>query len=365
MTIAIMPNLKLIIMILFSVTIGSAYENEYTNEYAVHVRGGPEVADNLAVMYGYRNIGQIGSLKDHYLFEHSDVPRIAKRPATGPHTRLNDEENVQWMEQQMVIKREKRDMMNNFTDPLWSDEWYINRDGVTMKVQEAWDAGYTGKDVVVTIADDGLEIDHPDLIGNYDQEASIDLNDRDSNPYPRSTPDDYNNHGTRCAGAVAMMANNSICGVGIAYNARIGGIRILDGKVTDSVEASALSYQPQHVDIYSSSWGPTDDGETLEGPGRLVTQALYDGATNGRGGKGSIYVLAAGNGGVVDDCNCDGYQANIYTVSITSATEKGTKPFYTESCASALATTYSSGDAGERQICSTDEHQKCTKHHTG
>lgn len=30
-------------------------------------------------------------------------------------------------------------------------------------------------------------------------------------------------HGTRCAGEVAMMANNKKCGVGVAYNARIGG----------------------------------------------------------------------------------------------------------------------------------------------
>ena len=32
-------------------------------------------------------------------------------------------------------------------------------------------------------------------------------------------------HGTRCAGEVAMIANNRKCGVGVAYNARIGGKR--------------------------------------------------------------------------------------------------------------------------------------------
>lgn len=30
-------------------------------------------------------------------------------------------------------------------------------------------------------------------------------------------------HGTRCAGEVAAVANNGICGVGVAYNAKIGG----------------------------------------------------------------------------------------------------------------------------------------------
>lgn len=31
-------------------------------------------------------------------------------------------------------------------------------------------------------------------------------------------------HGIKCAGIIAAVANNSFCGVGIAYSARIGGI---------------------------------------------------------------------------------------------------------------------------------------------
>ena len=48
---------------------------------------------------------------------------------------------------------------------------------------------------------------------------------------------DSNRHGTRCAGEVAAAANNSECAVGIAFNAGIGGVRMLDGDVTDAVEA--------------------------------------------------------------------------------------------------------------------------------
>jgi furin len=36
-----------------------------------------------------------------------------------------------------------------------------------MNVQEAWAEGITGKGSVVTILDDGLEKDHPDIIRNY------------------------------------------------------------------------------------------------------------------------------------------------------------------------------------------------------
>ena len=33
-------------------------------------------------------------------------------------------------------------------------------------------------------------------------------------------------HGTRCAGEIVAVANNSICGVGVAYNAKIGGNKL-------------------------------------------------------------------------------------------------------------------------------------------
>lgn len=36
-----------------------------------------------------------------------------------------------------------------------------------MNVQQAWDDGFTGKGVVVTILDDGLEKNHPDIQPNY------------------------------------------------------------------------------------------------------------------------------------------------------------------------------------------------------
>lgn len=36
-----------------------------------------------------------------------------------------------------------------------------------------------------------------------------------------------NKHGTRCAGEVAAVAFNNYCGVGVAYNASIGGMFLL------------------------------------------------------------------------------------------------------------------------------------------
>lgn len=73
----------------------------------------------------------------------------------------------------------------------------------------------------------------------------------------------------------------------------------------------------------------------------------------GRGGLGSIFVWASGNGGrEKDSCNCDGYTNSIYTLSISSSTQNGNVPWYSEACSSTLATTYSSGNLNEKQIVS-------------
>jgi hypothetical protein len=74
------------------------------------------------------------------------------------------------------------------------------------------------------------------------------------------------------------------------FNFRIGGVRILDGNILDVLEARAISFNRDHIDIYSASWGPDDDGRTVDGPGPLAKKALEDGAKKGRQGK-TLYNL--------------------------------------------------------------------------
>ena len=57
----------------------------------------------------------------------------------------------------------------------------------------------------------------------------------------------------------------------------LSGIKLLDGPTTDLMEATALNYMLDKIDIYSNSWGPSDDGKTMEGPGKLTQLALEKG----------------------------------------------------------------------------------------
>ena len=56
-----------------------------------------------------------------------------------------------------------------------------------------------------------------------DPQASYDVNNHDEDPMPRYDLIDSNRHGTRCAGEVAAVANNTLCSVGVAFGASVGG----------------------------------------------------------------------------------------------------------------------------------------------
>lgn len=86
----------------------------------------------------------------------------------------------------------------------------------------------------------------------------------------------------------------------------------------------------------------------------------------GRQGLGNIYVWASGDGGEDDDCNCDGYAASMWTISINSAINDGQNAHYDESCSSTLASTFSNGAKDPNTgVATTDLYGKCTTTHSG
>lgn len=56
------------------------------------------------------------------------------------------------------------------------------------------------------------------------------------------------------------------------------GIRMLDQPyMTDLIEANSMGLEPNLIDIYSASWGPTDDGKTVDGPRNATMKAIVRG----------------------------------------------------------------------------------------
>ena len=57
---------------------------------------------------------------------------------------------------------------------------------------------------------------------------------------------------------------------------QIGGVRILDGHIIDVLEAQALSFNRSYIDIFSASWGPDDNGKTVDGPGKYASRDAFE-----------------------------------------------------------------------------------------
>lgn len=249
-------------------------------------------------------------------------------------------------------------------DPIFKDQWHLvntRQEGHDVNVTDLWLEGVTGLNTTVAIVDDGLDMYSDDLKDNYYAEGSYDFNDKTNEPRPRLSDD---KHGTRCAGEISAVKNN-VCGVGVAYNARIAGLRILSKAISDADEAVALNYDFHNNLIYSCSWGPPDDGRSMDAPGIIIRRAMLNAVQKGRNGLGSIYVFASGNGAASEDnCNFDGYTNSIYSITVGAIDYMGHHPYYSEKCSASLVVTYSSG--GGDAIHTTDVGQNaCYAGHGG
>lgn len=407
----VLTRLSLLVTVCVTVITASTSPEVMTNQWYVRLYDdlGAEAAQEVAKRNGFSYVAPVLGSNHEFHFSHPFVS-VTRQRRSIRHTRmLKADPLVHTAVQQTGFVRSKRgfkpmpltvDLSRGSSDkqirgvpmdaethindakpgklpndPLYPKEWYINNTGqaggvrkLDLHVEAAWALGFTGKNVTTAIMDDGVDYMHPDLFDNFNAEASYDFSSNDPFPYPRYTDDWFNSHGTRCAGEIAAKRDNKICGVGVAYNSKVAGLRMLDQPyMTDLIEANSMGHKPDMIDIYSASWGPTDDGRTVDGPRGATMQAIVKGVNEGRRGHGSIYVWASGDGGPDDDCNCDGYAASMWTISINSATNDGQTAGYDESCSSTLASTFSNGKSGYQDagVATTDLYGQCTTRHSG
>ena len=371
-----------------------------TNDYYVLHLDAQTSPHEVARSLGLSHEGPLGELQDHHVFvakkaEHDVVKRelvqIRRRRSLGERHVLD---GVLFSEKQQLRKPwekriipERRDASPwagtkdppvqsavqaqaevaralKISDPIFTAQWHLFNTvqvGNDVNVTGVWLQGITGRNATVAIVDDGLDMYSDDLKANYYAAGSYDFNDKTDEPRPRLSDD---KHGTRCAGEVSAVRNN-VCGVGVAYDSKIAGIRILSKMISDADEAVAMNYDFHHNQIYSCSWGPPDDGRSMDAPGVLIRAAMLNAVQHGRKGLGSIYVFASGNGAQNDDnCNFDGYTNSIYSITVGAIDRKGLHPYYSEKCSAGLVVTYSSGS--DDAIHTTDVGQNsCYSGHGG
>ncbi len=167
------------------------------------------------------------------------------------------------------------------------DNNYALRKGADAKVIDAWQRldGLGSSAITIAVIDNGFDLTHPDLKGKI------------VSPWDLwgQTPDILQGdarftHGTPCA-SVALGSSNGLGMVGSAPNARFMPISgtSFDMRATEDMFNRAMA-----ADIISCSWGTIDSQYALNS---IKEAAISNAARNGRGGKGSIILFAAGNEG--------------------------------------------------------------------
>ena len=197
-------------------------------------------------------------------------------------------------------------------DSFFGQQWGLGA-SPGVDVLPAWDRT-RGAGQVIAVVDTGVDLTHPDLIGNLwlnpgenpgnglDDDGNGKVDDVHGYDFvdDDAEPDDFHFHGTHVAGIAAAVAGNAEGAAGVAPEARLMAVRALDGNGSGSTSGIAdgdpvrgpggcRGDQPQ----------PRRPGRRLGGPGLLPGRQVADAAD-------AVVVAAAGNSGLNNDSTANG-----------------------------------------------------------
>lgn len=160
--------------------------------------------------------------------------------------------------------------------------WGLTRiDGPTVHAN-----GNMGSGVRVAVLDTGVDYTHPDLDGNW--AGGYDFINGDNDPMDDST----NGHGTHCSGIICAERGNETGVVGVAPQARLSGVKVLDSSGYGDYSTIIQGLQwcvNNNIQIASMSLGGTVDSQIL----KEACDAAY--------AAGVLIIAAAGNAGMGTD----------------------------------------------------------------
>jgi hypothetical protein len=219
-----------------------------------------------------------------------EIVTVPSRDANAALARLNSDPDVRLAE----VDGKVHAFGHGQPDPFMGEMWWFQNAGdpnqvayelvgttkvrvptvedADMDVPEAW-AMSEGAGTLVGVADSGVDATHPDLDNRI--APGYDWVDEDD------TPDDPDGHGTHVTGTIAADANNGRGGAGIAPEARVLPLRVLDengsGNVSDIVEAFHFAGE-QGLRIVNASFGahtadPLERQEIARWPDTLFVAA--------------------------------------------------------------------------------------------
>ena len=236
--------------------------------------------------------------------------------------------------------------IGSLSDPLAVQQWHLKNTGqnayadgtgaigIDINVEPVFSThGFTGYGVIAAVVDTGLEIAHEDLSANVVLNGSWNFNNSTTDPTSTATNGD---HGTSVGGLIAM-ARNTVGGLGVAPTARLKGFNFISSNQSqqfflDSLGGSTTNPDSSDVFVFNQSFGVSNTEDFPIDP--LEETQYFSGVSNLRGGKGALYVKAAGNGfsgcgpTSCENANFDPTNTLLYQIVVGAVNADGIKASY-------------------------------------
>jgi subtilisin family serine protease len=201
------------------------------------------------------------------------------------------------LNENQTFKYAEPDLLYNYVfdcanDTYFGNQWYLNNtgqnsgtSGVDIKVCDAWNETMGNSDLITAVIDQGIELDHPDLVSNI-YPTSYDAKNNSSPSVLRGK------HGTSCAGLISAISNNSTGVSGVAPNSKLMSISLSFSSVpSESNEeiGRAIDFAANNgASIISNSYSGGS-------PSQIIIDAISNALLNGRNGLGCVVVFSSGN----------------------------------------------------------------------
>ena len=155
-----------------------------------------------------------------------------------------------------------------------------------------------GEGIKVAVFDNRVDINHNDLKNNILTDKYYDIATKAPTD-PNATPIIENpDHGTHVAGIIAAIKNNNLQVAGVAPSSKLMRVNFLslpyNCPILMELCSRGMSWAWQNgADVINNSWGiPRVNGRVYT---HMLEDAINEALTNGRNGKGTVIVFAAGN----------------------------------------------------------------------
>ncbi len=232
-----------------------------------------------------------------FQFEYS---RRTERDLFAQSSTLDSSRHVVWAAPDRL---ERLDLASVPTDPYYGSQFHLknallkNGVPVDIDVERVWDytKGYgAGGSMIIAVVDDGIESAHPDLSNTFPGFDAMGTCGTCPNDVQRDP-----SHGQGVVGIMAATHSNGVGVSGVAPEASYYPVRIADNNPfgwygSPAQIASGINWAAMLLGapILNNSWGFVfgSAGNYPE-----VETAINNAAVNGRGGKGTVLVFAAGN----------------------------------------------------------------------